>query len=494
MLSLKLFSIWGWHRYSYFPLAILFGVVAYFVVHVIRNGGLVTFRRSKLTVAERLWLPSWSGVQKKMISYIKAPLHLPTLADRKVVSMPTHSVGFSMLIFVLYIFSSIFSSGGVGTANFMAAIHVVGITLCCGLMLQGIWPARLKPYFPLYWFVSLFYCLPFGGTLAFFFMHGNAFDSILWSASFVLLAFLVDSTSFGVLSFLGVVCALGIWYLFFGSMPIQSYNDLLILSIGFVSMIVVSVFLFGRSKETRMKERLYWNRVASSILGHDLRGSTQMLGGAGNILERTFEIGEPSTNSKGEKGYWLPFAQSQFLAEFSGDMTKKAVSARKEISNFLAFIQHQVMGTFEQEGVSMRSMVEEGVGKIEAKLNSAHVKLMFEVPTDFEAKVLAGIFPNVIFNLLMNAATHGKASEVTITINGDARTITVRDNGQGITADVLPHIFDMNYTTAGHGKENAGVGLAFAKMVLDASGAKIACHSRVGKGSFTEFVMTFEEV
>ena len=257
--------------------------------------------------------------------------------------------------------------------------------------------------------------------------------------------------------------------------------------------VFLGILLFGRGKEARTKERLYWNRIASSILGHDLRGSTQMLGGAGDILERTFELGEPSTNGKGEKGYWLPFAQSQFLAQFSTDMSKKAASSRKEISNFLSFIQHQVMGTFEQKAMSMRAMAEEGMEKIGAKVKASRVKLTLEAPTDFQAKVLAGIFPNVIANLLMNATTHGKANEVKVTIDSDTRTLTVWDNGQGIPADALPRIFDLSYSSAVHGKENAGVGLAFVKMVLDASGAKIACHSRTGKGSFTEFVMRFEK-
>ena len=371
----------------------------------------------------------------------------------------------------------------------MAGIHFVGITLCCGLMLKGIWPARLKPYFPLYWFVSLFYCLPFGGTLAFLRVHEGPADVVLWVVKFGFLAFLVDSTVFCIVGGLGSLLALGGWYVCMGGIPIGLWNDYTLISLGILLGIIIAILLFGRGKEARTNERLYWNRIASSILGHDLRGSTQMLGGAGNILEKTFEIGEPSTNGKGEKGYWLPFAQSQFLAQFSGDMSKKAASTRKEISNFLAFIQQQVMGTFEQEAVSMRAMAEEGMEKIK----SSRIKLTLEAPTDFEAKVLAGIFPNVIFNLLMNATTHGKASEVTITIDGNTRTITVRDNGQGIPSDVLPRIFDLSYSSAGHGKENAGVGLAFAKMVLDASGAKIACHSRTGKGSFTEFVMTFEE-
>ena len=491
--SLVVFYYHKWHTYDYFLLSLALGTLAYFLTHIIQNRGLVTLKRSELTVAERLWLPSWSGLEKKLMGFIKAPLQLPTLADRKVVGTPMHSLAFSMLIFALYTLSSIFSSGGVGTANFMAGIHFVGITLCCGLMLKGIWPARLKPYFPLYWFVSLFYCLPFGGTLAFLRLHEGPADVIFWVASFVLLAYLVDSTSFLVLEFLGVSLALGGWYLAHKALPADLWNGYVIVAVGTLLVNLLAILLFGRGKEARTNERLYWNRIASSILGHDLRGSTQMLGGAGNILEKTFEIGEPSTNGKGEKGYWLPFAQSQFLAQFSGDMSKKAASTRKEISNFLSFIQQQIMGTFEQEAVSMRAMAEEGIEKIGAKVKSSRIKLTLEATKDFEAKVLAGIFPNVIFNLLMNATTHGKASEVTITIDGNTRTITVRDNGQGITADVLPRIFDLSYSSAGHGKENAGVGLAFAKMVLDASGAKISCHSRVEKGSFTEFVMTFEE-
>jgi len=492
-LSLATFSFLDWDKHGYFLVAILIGLLAYFLSHIIQNRGIVTLKRSELTVAERLWLPSWSGLKRKVTSYIKAPLHLPTLADRKVVGTPMHSLAFSMLIFALYTLSSIFSSGGVGTANFMAGIHFVGITLCCGLMLQGIWPARLKPYFPLYWFVSLFYCLPFGGTLAFFFMHNSVFDMIGWVASFTILAFLVDSASFLLLSSLGIMLSVGLWRIFWGVYPIDTYGDFVTGGVGSLCALTLGVVLFGRGKEARTNERLYWNRIASSILGHDLRDSTQMLGGAGNILEKTFEIGEPSTNGKGEKGYWLPFAQSQFLAQFSGDMSKKAASTRKEISNFLAFIQHQIMGTFEQEAVSMRAMAEEGMEKIATKIKSSRIKLTLEAKKDFEAKVLAGIFPNVIFNLLMNATTHGKASKITITIDGNTRTVTVRDNGEGIPSDVLPRIFDLSYSSAGQGKENAGVGLAFAKMVLDASGAKIACHSRAGEGSFTEFVMTFDK-
>ena len=149
------------------------------------------------------------------------------------------------------------------------------------------------------------------------------------------------------------------------------------------------------------------------------------------------------------------------------------------------------MGAFEQEGVSMRTMAEEGIDKMKNKLKKNAIKLTLDAENDFEAKVLAGIFPNVIANLIQNACSHGKATEIHVKVDGDARTIMVWANGQGIPSDVLTRIFDLSYSTASRGKENAGVGLAFVKMVLDSSAAKVSCHSRVGKDSFTKFVMTF---
>ena len=114
-------------------------------------------------------------------------------------------------------------------------------------------------------------------------------------------------------------------------------------------------------------------------------------------------------------------------------------------------------------------------------------------PKDFKANVMRSLFANVLANLLKNAYLHGNASEMHIRIEGGKRKLSIRDNGRGIKVEALPRIFELHFTTGGQASN--GVGLALVKSIVQASGAKISCHSRYGdKDSFTEFVMEFPEV
>ena len=70
--------------------------------------------------------------------------------------------------------------------------------------------------------------------------------------------------------------------------------------------------------------------------------------------------------------------------------------------------------------------------------------------------------------------------------------LTISDTGVGIPADALPRIFDKFYqadasATRRHG--GTGLGLAIVKRILDAHGAQIAVHSRLGQG--TQIQMEF---
>jgi signal transduction histidine kinase len=61
-------------------------------------------------------------------------------------------------------------------------------------------------------------------------------------------------------------------------------------------------------------------------------------------------------------------------------------------------------------------------------------------------------------------------------------TITIRDDGPGIRADVLPRIFDPFFTTkdVGHGM---GLGLAISHGVVTAHGGRIDVQSTPGEGT-----------
>ena len=130
------------------------------------------------------------------------------LARFEVGKRPSHSLTFSVFMFALYGLSSGLGVGqDEGAINFMAMIYFIGIFLCAGLMIEGVWPLELKPYFPLYWLATLFFCLSLGGILAFMRMDGGA--NILLLGSFVLLAFLVSSRAFIWMSSWGIALASG---------------------------------------------------------------------------------------------------------------------------------------------------------------------------------------------------------------------------------------------------------------------------------------------
>lgn len=68
-------------------------------------------------------------------------------------------------------------------------------------------------------------------------------------------------------------------------------------------------------------------------------------------------------------------------------------------------------------------------------------------------------------------------------------TIKIKDNGCGISKEELPHIFERFYSCSNADKESLGIGLAFAKTVLNKQNADVSANSEIGSG--TEFVIKF---
>jgi len=59
--------------------------------------------------------------------------------------------------------------------------------------------------------------------------------------------------------------------------------------------------------------------------------------------------------------------------------------------------------------------------------------------------------------------------------------VTVRDNGSGISADLLPYIFDPFITTKSHG---AGLGLPLVAKIIADHGGVIECESQARRTLF----------
>jgi CheY-like chemotaxis protein/anti-sigma regulatory factor (Ser/Thr protein kinase) len=94
----------------------------------------------------------------------------------------------------------------------------------------------------------------------------------------------------------------------------------------------------------------------------------------------------------------------------------------------------------------------------------------------------------VVANLLSNAlkfTPEGGAVRVTVSAEGDAAHVVVRDSGPGIPAADVPHVFDRFYQVneAAQTQLGTGIGLALAKEVVDLHGGALTVASEEGFGS-----------
>jgi PAS domain S-box-containing protein len=102
----------------------------------------------------------------------------------------------------------------------------------------------------------------------------------------------------------------------------------------------------------------------------------------------------------------------------------------------------------------------------------------------------------VLVNLLTNAVKYSTPGS-TITIRGQSLAdpprivVHVSDEGTGIAAEHLPHLFDRFYRTDA-GQEGVGLGLYICKRLVEAMGGEIWVVSEVGEGSTFRFTLPAE--
>ena len=113
---------------------------------------------------------------------------------------------------------------------------------------------------------------------------------------------------------------------------------------------------------------------------------------------------------------------------------------------------------------------------------NVHINQIAPLVTD--RKCLDVVLGNLMSNAVKYADHHKKAPFVTVEVQADetGAHITVSDNGIGISAEHLPHIFARNYR-ATDTAEGTGLGLAFAKQTTELLGGRIEAESEAGIGS-----------
>jgi len=95
----------------------------------------------------------------------------------------------------------------------------------------------------------------------------------------------------------------------------------------------------------------------------------------------------------------------------------------------------------------------------------------------------------LIDNAIKHTPDDGKVT-LSAEVKNDVVEISVSDNGEGISEEDLPYVFDRFYKSdKSHSGRGTGLGLSIAKEVLEVMGETISVESKLGEGSEFKFTV-----
>ena len=349
-------------------------------------------------------------------------------------------------------------------------VQFIGVLLCTGLMLHNRWVPSLRKYFPIFYFVTLLYCLPFSYMLAWLYYPANNSALLMLVLSIWLLSLLIDRQTAWLLNIVGWVLALVVYKATGGHYESHEFANVWIAGFAVCyTLLLTNVFVMRQEQVNT--NRIERNKTWSSAFGHDLANTFQKMhntmrekhfdDSVRNIIAHKFTKGEMN----GEKVCILKEQDYRLLQSQYDQSVTYLDEAITQTSLFSDLVQNDHIRTGDIVDISMSKLLE----KIHAGLPMDYQdKTKVQGSDDFTVQVHAGLIQNVFNNLVKNAFSHGDATEVTIDWDAEQGICYLRDNGTGIPAEKQPYIFDLYYTTGGQ-----GVGLPFVKLVLEAMGATI---------------------
>jgi signal transduction histidine kinase len=217
-----------------------------------------------------------------------------------------------------------------------------------------------------------------------------------------------------------------------------------------------------------------------AMLGHELRNPLSAISSAASL------IGLPGVSTDGvQRAKKIIQRQSQHLGSIVDDLLdlSRAMSGKILLNRVPLDVAALVAGTLETFRATGRSNDYELVQDLAAGW------------VEGDATRLEQIASNLIDNALKYTPAGGRIDVRTWTENDDV-VLCVRDNGVGIAADLLPHVFDVfvqGSSTLDRSQGGLGIGLSLVRRLVELHGGEIEADSR-GPGSGSTFTLRLPRV
>lgn len=152
---------------------------------------------------------------------------------------------------------------------------------------------------------------------------------------------------------------------------------------------------------------------------------------------------------------------------------------------------------FHFENVPIRAFMGDLTEELGLELAERQVRLEYvdqmekDLTVPLDRKRVHQAIRNIISNALKYGPEEGLVIRAGLSKQGESACIEISDNGPGIPADKLPHIFERFYRIDYERTKDltgTGLGLAIARELVEAHGGKVTAASEEGKG--TVFTIT----
>lgn len=134
----------------------------------------------------------------------------------------------------------------------------------------------------------------------------------------------------------------------------------------------------------------------------------------------------------------------------------------------------------DKRAVDFTSLLRGSAEMLSLHLQKRGNRLTSEVAEELHVFGNADLLAQVMANLLQNSSAYTRQGEITLRAekSGPEVQVTVKDTGDGISAELLPHVFERGVSTGG-----TGFGLYLCKTVVESHGGRIWIESEPGSGT-----------
>ena len=170
------------------------------------------------------------------------------------------------------------------------------------------------------------------------------------------------------------------------------------------------------------------------------------------------------------------------------------------VKDLLRLSRIKAAGKIPKTEVDLSEIISKVFDELQPYVTEKNLTLEQKIPATLAAAYgNADAIHELVGNLVANAVKYtlvGGRVEVSGSNNGSKVWLEVRDNGVGIPAEAVPHIFEEFYrgdNVKAEAIEGTGLGLSIVKRILDAHGGSITVDSEQNKGTRVSFTLPTAE-